>query len=310
MPRVVEITVAPHKTDLLLEQMSGLDGLLGLRVQRGLSMRPQGDVVTALLRSDAFHGLLQVLERREWSAEGGDFSLTITDPTGVVVRGSEDLLARESSDAGWEEMLRTIAKESNMHHNGLLLMAFSGLIAAIGVATGTLHFVIAGMLLAPGFEPLTRVALSVLTGAERWQASAFTALKAHLALFAGALLGTLLLLAFDRLPPGRMTYLPGDTLIDFWSGFSPTTMAVSVVAAAAGVLVVAADRSVLTTGAMVGLALVPGPAIFTLGLFMGDAGLAARGLLRWALEVALVLLLSFVVLAWKRAVVHKRKALI
>jgi hypothetical protein len=309
VPRIIEITLPPDQTDALVERIQKVEGLLGLRVQHGLSLQPPGDVVTAVMSSHGFHDLLERLHEAGWNTQGGRASLTVSDPTGVVVQGTETLLTAEPGDASWEEMLRTIARESNMHANGLLLMGFAGFVAAIGVATGAFHFVLAGMLLAPGFEPISRVALSLLTGAEKLSLSLGTAVKGHVALFAGAFVGALFLLALDRLPPQEGSLLSPDVLLAFWGGFSPTSLAVSVVAATAGALVVAANRSVLTGGAMVGLSLVPAPALVALGLFMGDGGLAGRGLLRWVVDATLVFALSLAVFGWKRATMQKRRAL-
>ena len=46
MPRRVEITVPSDRTDALLERVGGLGGLIGVRIQRGISRQPEGDVIT------------------------------------------------------------------------------------------------------------------------------------------------------------------------------------------------------------------------------------------------------------------------
>jgi uncharacterized membrane protein len=89
-----------------------------------------------------------------------------------------------------------------------------------------------------------------------------------------------------------------------------TGLIVTTAAGAAGAILIATDRAVLTAGVMVGLALVPGAAITGLAAASGEFGLAWSGALRWLVEVAIVMAASLVVLSWKRRSVHRRPALV
>jgi uncharacterized membrane protein len=60
---------------------------------------------------------------------------------------------------------------------------------------------------------------------------------------------------------------------------------------------------------MIALALVPTAAITGMGLATAQIELAGKGLLRWAMDLGLVVGASLLVLAWKRARVQKRKML-
>lgn len=66
MPRTVQISVPPERTAEVLAEMQRLGGLLGLRLQRGASLEPEGDVISAEVTSAALHDLMRVLDRLAW----------------------------------------------------------------------------------------------------------------------------------------------------------------------------------------------------------------------------------------------------
>src|SRR5690606_12749644 len=89
-------------------------------------------------------------------------SLTTTEPVSTFTPGSIPAIVRDTSESTWEEMELLIGKESNMTINALLLMGISGILAALGLATKAVHFVIGAMAIAPGFEPIVRISLGTV----------------------------------------------------------------------------------------------------------------------------------------------------
>ena len=231
MPRSVEITVPPERTEQLVAEIGRLEGLVGLRVLKGASVRPPGDVLSLEVTTPALHKLMAMLDRHGVGEDSRSGAVT-SHPLGVVSAHRADWLAADSSEAIWEEMELTIGLESNMTANGLLLMTASGILAAIGIGVGALDLVIGAMIIGPGFEPICRVSLGL----------------------------------------------------------------------------VAANRSLLTSGVMIALALVPAAAVLGMSLALGDTGTAAGALVRWAVDVGGVLLLSALVFAVKRATILQRKS--
>lgn len=86
-------------------------------------------------------------------------------------------------------------------------------------------------------------------------------------------------------------------------------MLVSAFAAAAGAVVITGQRSVLTTGVMIALALIPSMSIVGMALASADLALAGRGFVRWSVDAVLVVLISAVVLGLKQLLLHRRRAL-
>jgi hypothetical protein len=307
MSRSVEITVPSDRTDRLVQEIRQLDEVIGLRVQRGISVDPPGDVISLSLTNKSLRKLIRILD--SWGVakdEGG--SIAISEPTGVISYSYQDEIEKDESDVIWEEMEFSILRESNMDLNGIFVMFTSGVLAAVGVATGAVHLVIGGMVIAPGFKPITRVALGLVAGgSESWHRGLIDTLKAYSALFVGAMFAALVLRLSGRPPlTGSEAYLPSEALVQFWIEISLPALLTAAVGGAAGAVLIAVNRSVLTAGVMIALALIPPPAIAALALVAGEPGLAGRGVLRWAIEVAVVTTTGLLVYLWKRTLVQRR----
>ena len=121
------------------------------------------------------------------------------------------------------------------------------------------------------------------------------------------MLGSAALLATGRsLPAAEASYLEPDTLASYWTTLSTPGLLVSAAAALAGAILVANNRSILTAGVMVALALVPTATLAGMGIVGGDFVVALTAAGRWLLDVMLVLLVSAAVFAWKERTVQRR----
>lgn len=310
MPRRVEIAVASDRTEALVERISALDGLIGLRVQPGVSRRPPGDVVTLDITNRGLPELVRLLSKHGVGSSA-DGSFSTSEPISVVSSSSAAEIVHDVSEATWEEMEVVIAKNSNMTRTAVLVMAISGAVATIGIATNALHVVIGAMLIAPGFQPIVRVALGIAGGGGAWRRGIVHTLQGYLALAAGAAATALLFPTLGKSPiGGEASYLPAGVLVSYWTTLTVPSLVVTTVAGAAGALLIATNRAILTAGVMVALALVPGAAIAAMALVAGEPGVAASGALRWAVEVVLVLLTALLVLLWKKSRVQRRSTLL
>lgn len=307
MLRTVAITVPRDTTDALLGGLGTLDGLLSLRVQRGISLQPPGDVVTVETTDRGLRALLHLLDERGVGRDPGS-SITTSEPSAIISSAAASRIAGAGSEGIWEELEVVIGKESNMTANALAVMAIAGVLAAAGLATNALHVVIGAMVVAPGFEPIARIALGAVTRSAAWRRGLVQTAQAYGALVAGAAATGLLLRALGRPLLGQeASYLPAGVLVSYWTTVTPTAVLVSAVASVAGAVLLAMRRSVLTAGVMIALALVPAAAITALALVAGDLPVAGRGVLRWGIDAGLVAGLGALVFGWKQARVHRRK---
>jgi hypothetical protein len=311
MPRTVEISVSPDETEALVERISGIEGLIGLRVQSGASRKPHGDVISLEITNRALPELLRRLEHRGIGTTAlGSFSTS--EPISVTSSSFAPDIASDVSDATWEEMEVVIGKNSNMTISGALVMAIAGMLATIGLATNALHIVVGAMLIAPGFQPIVRVALGIVGRSGAWRRGLADIGRGYLALGAGAAVTAMLLQGLGESAVGRTeaSYLPAGVLVSYWTEITVTSLLVTAAAGAAGALLVATNRAVLTAGVMVALALVPGATIAVAALVEGELTTAASGAARWLVEIGLVLLTSILVLQWKQSRVHRRQAML
>lgn len=304
MPRTLEITVSPDRSEQVVNLLRERHGVLGIRLQRGASIVPTGDVITVDLLDRSLAGAASVLHERVISVDPSS-SMTTSGPLSVMSAEHAVAIANDTSEATWEEMDRAMAADSNTTLHALLVMAISGLVATVGISQDALHLVVAAMVIAPGFQPILRGVLRLIAQADRPFLGWRQLLEAYGALLVGAGATALLLPALgEDATGGSASYLPPGVLIEYWTTISPMSILVALIGGVAGALLIASNRSVLTAGVMVALALVPSAAITAIGLVQLDFALAAQGAARWALEVALVAGASTAVFFVKRATVH------
>jgi uncharacterized membrane protein len=180
-------------------------------------------------------------------------------------------------------------------------------VTKVGVArAGGEDEVIVGMVIAPAFEPLLRVPFGLIAGPKEVASRGLLSMFVGYALLAlGAALAALVIGLVDPSPPVE---LEADSWVRYWSTFTPEGVVVSAFAGMAGAVVVTGQRSVLTAGVMIALALIPSMSIVGMALVSGDFALAGRG--RWLLDVVLVMLAGALVLGLKQRFLHRHRALI
>jgi uncharacterized membrane protein len=311
MPRKVEITVPPRRREEIVARISAIPGVAGIRVQEGISRKPPGDVIAVELTNRALPELARTLAAAGVGLEDGA-SFSTSESISLVSASTARDVVTDTSEATWEEMEVVIAKNSNITPSAAAVMAIAGVLATIGIATNALHIVIGAMLIAPGFQPIVRIALGAVAGSDAWKRGVANTLKGYLALAAGAAATAVFLLALGRSPLGtdEPSYLAAGGLVSYWTTLTVPSLLVTFVGGAAGAVLIATNRAVLTAGVMVALALVPSATIAAAGLVAGEPGMAAAGAMRWIVEVLLVLFSAVLVMAVLRARVHRRPSLL
>lgn len=306
MPRIVQIALPSKQTNGVIDDIKGLEELISLRVQRDISIKPSGDVITLSITDRYLHNLMLLMNKRGLLTDP-NVSVTTSQPLSIISQPSSIEITNDRSEAIWEEMQATISRESNMTINNLIIMFISGILATIGIATNALHIVIGAMVIAPGFEPIIRISLGATTQNIDWRHGIIDTAKCYLMMITGAVITTFILVALGKSPlGGEDSYLPAGVLISYWTTITFPSLLVSAVASIAGALVIATHRSVLTVGVMIALALVPAATITGMALATGDLNIAGKAAFRWLIEVGFIILFPLLVFYWKKASVHKR----
>lgn len=301
MPRSIEVSTSPEKIDAVLGRIDGINGVLGVTRQRGISLNPPGDVLTIQATTDATRDVFRVLDDLRVTEEG---SIQTSSPTALILGDKREHFERESNEGVWEEMEFLLREDTNLAFNFLALMFLAGAIAGVGLWTDTLHLIIGAMVIAPAFEPLVRLPFGLIIGPRSLsRRAALSAAAGYLMLAAGGFVSLLVLRLVD---PGTSSDLEARGWVQYWSSFTAPGVLVSTFAAAAGAIVVCGLRSVLTTGVMIALALIPSVSVAGMALAVANFPLAGMALARWAVDAALVLLVSSVVLGCKQKRLHRR----
>lgn len=299
----VTVTVSHDQSAALLKQISKLEGILDVAVFSDISGRTHIISVTVLNKNRTT--LISLLDRNR--QHGLITQITTDVPQSVFLPQQEKQIADDTSEASWEEMENDILKESNATLNALGISFVAGFIAVIGLSTNALHLVIAAMVVIPGFEPFLRIGLGIAAGSKAWQRGLISALKIYALLIAGSVTASLILAAMGQsLIGAKASYLSSFALVDYWSTPAVPGILVSLAASAAGVLIVAGRRSILTAGVMIALALVPSAALVGIGIAERSTELIYKGALRWLIDASLIVVVSTLILLYKRLRLHRR----
>lgn len=300
MPRTVRLAVPTACREDLLAEFADLD-LLGLRLHRDASIRPPGDVVELDVANETLSRVMRVADHYGLGRVGG-VSMSTSEPLSVVST-TDQAHTRERGATTWEELELSMGSDSTMTFEKVIVMGIAGIIAGIGIMADTIHIVIGAMVIAPGFQPFARFVLGVVNGSRQsWTGGLVDVGRAYAALVTGSAIAALLGLGFGESPlrAGLPSYLEEGTLVAYWTTITWTGVAVGAVAGVCGGLLMSINRTVLTAGVMVALALVPSASLVTMAMVAGDVGMAGAALVRFLVEVALVLLGSAVVFGGKR----------
>jgi hypothetical protein len=307
MPRIVEVTLPSKQTSGLLAQLKDITEIVSVRLEKEISVQPPGDVVTISITNNSLPSLLGLLDKMGITGSSGA-SITTSRPLSVISSSSAQLVRTDSSYTIWEELDQELNKESNMSLPTMAVMAMAGIIATSGLMTNALHLVIGAMVIAPGFEPISRAALGMATRSPSWKSGLSDTAKGYVAIVAGAMLATVVLRFWGYSPANTQgTYLPEGALLSYWTSISLTSVLVSTIAATAGAILILQERSVLTAGVMIALALIPAAAIVGIGIATVNLSLVIAGLLRFSVDVFLVAVMSGAVFLLKFQFIEKRR---
>ena len=308
MQRTIEITVPPSHTDELAHELGKLDHVVSLSVVRGASVKPEGDVLTvhALNR-----GADEVLRLAEAVGEHGRVSVSTGELSSLVDPEHERQVAKDVDEALWEEVETGLRHQSRTTANYLLLMALGGAIAATGFVVGStpqaISFV-AAAIVAPGFDPLAKVSVSLTL--RRWGAAARGLGSAALGYLVLAVSAALLLLVLRLTGVATVGEFVANHEVESLAHPALRDALLSACGALAGMVMLTSYRRYLIPGALIALMIIEAAALVGAALAAGEPALAYGALGRFAISAGLVFAAGVLLVALKQAVVHRRKPMV
>lgn len=306
MSRNIQVSLPSEQAERILPKVQNMNGLIGLRIHKNISIQPKGDVLDFDLINSEVTNFLSFLEQ-EGLLNNEKVSITTNKPTNVISKSHSQKILSEVHESSWEDMLKNLLHESNMTLNTQLVMFFAGLMASIGISSNALHLVIGGMLIAPGFEPISRFVMGLITKHRDWKNGGMDVLKGYTVLIVGGFVGSLLIALVGKdVLPGSSSYLSTGALVEYWTTISAGSLLVSVFASLAGGIIILTNKSLLTAGVMVALALIPSATLIGMGIYQGNFELVGTALFRLLLEIAIVTIFTGAIFLWKKQTSHSR----
>lgn len=308
MHRTFTLAVPTPKTDELTQELSRLDPVLGLAVSRGASLKPPGDVVTLHVLNAGADDVLRAVAR---CCQGEPYVVASAEITSLIAPDRREQVERDVDEAVWEEMQTGLRHQGRTTANSAALMALGGVIAAVGLVSDPVPQVMAFMaaaVVAPGFEPVAKMALALLLG--RWHAvwrGLYSTLVGYAAVMAAAGLTFALLLATGAIDVGAFT---GNREVANLAHPTTEAVLVSLAGALAGAVIVSSYRRSVIAGALMALAIIHTAAAIGMGLMCGRADIAAEALERLGIDLGLIVGCCGLVFALKQWWVHRRKPIV
>ncbi|WMJ74696.1 DUF389 domain-containing protein [Cytophagaceae bacterium ABcell3] len=307
MARELTVTASREVINKLISDIEDKEGLLSISLHKEASIKPPGDILIFQVTNNTLNSFMRILENYNIGGKDG-VSLSTSEPDSVITNKPDSRIAKDGMDATWEEAEMVISKDSNMNINTLFMMAMSGVITMIGVSTSTIHVVIGGMLVAPGFMPIMRIPLGLVTKNPYWYYGIKDTFQGYFCLMLGATLTTFILWLLDSNPllPEEEYYQLHNPFVDYWTSITLSSVFSSAAAVVVAVLLLATKRTIFTSGVMVALALIPSACLIPVCLISGEFELAGGAALRFGIDVALILGLSYVLFQAKQRWEHRR----
>ena len=308
MHHQIDVTVPAAATDEVLNDLEKHDGVLAVTLQRGGSVKPEGDVLSMHVLNRSLDSVLSTMER---ARAHGPVTVATVRTESVVATGAQEAIEDDADESPWEEFERTLRHHGRTSVNYLVLMALGGAMAVAGLLSPPVPQALAlaaSAIIAPAFEPVAKLGIALLRGSVyRIRRALIAVVVGYLILAAAGGVAFVVLRALGLAKPGVLASSEGVHMV-----VDPTAAdwLVGAGGAVAGLVIITSFREAVLAGALIALALVPAAALVGVGVVAGDWTLALEGLQRTAADMGLVVVLGgAVVLIKDRFIHHGRRPL-
>jgi hypothetical protein len=294
----------------LAQQLTSIEGVIGLAHHRGASVKPAGDVLEVdVLNRDAD----EVLRRAQPHLEATDNALAvvISQSTSMLERAHRHLIETDADEVLWEEMESDLRNHGRISINFLILMTLGGIVSVCGLLMSPVPRAIAlvgAAIIAPGFEPLAKLAEGLALRQRRLCLRGLLSVAVgYGALFAAAFV-TVFTLSWAGIGEARSA-LTSEAVRGPLTEIEPIGTLASAGAAVAGIMMVVSLRDFYIVGPLMVLVLISGIALAGGALAVGEGGVALAAVERVGVDVCLLLVLGAGVFYWKQRSFHRRRPL-
>lgn len=308
----LRVVVPAHLTDGIVDYLDDDPAVSALVVQRGVALKPDGDLIEADVAREAANDIVDRL--REMGAhELGTIHLSQVDTwLSRAALEAQDLSPGSPADSVvWASVTQQAYEESELNWSYASFMTLATLLAGIAIIVDSPILVIGAMVLGPEFTAIAALGVALV----RRRKLLFTRAAATLASgFAGAMaVTTLVTLAGRALGWVNLADItgsrPGTDFIyhpDRWS------FVVAVIAAAAGVLSLTSSRIGGLSGVFISVTTIPAAANVAVGLAFGAWHEVLGSSLQLVVNIIGMTVAGWIVLAlqqlvWKRVSAYRAR---
>jgi hypothetical protein len=284
MHRSITASVPATATAELVERLTPIDHVLSVAVSKGESVKPQGDVITIHLLNRGADDVLRTI---------ADAHGEITVVTGLADSlsnpGKQHQIDNDVDEGIWEEMESGLVHHGRLTINYFILMMLGGVIAGAGLGGEPIHAaaaIIAASIIAPGYEPLAKIPLSLVL--RRWPILRHALISVVVGYTALVMVAALTIFALTHI---------GE-------------IAAGEIATLAGAIMITSFRETVLAGPLIALALISTSAVIGAGFATLNIELLIGGLKRLLLDSSFVILLGLIVFGLKRFTTHQRDPIV
>ncbi|MCI2420162.1 DUF389 domain-containing protein [Saccharopolyspora sp. K220] len=256
-------------TDRVLAGVQAHPGAAHVVLVRGGAVDPPGDLVEVDLAREAADEVLAAIGASELAEVG---AVTITEAGTTLshrAERAEEAAPGDGDDAVvWDELIARTGEECRLSGTFLAFLSIACVLAAVGVVTNSPVTIVGAMVVGPEFGPLAALAVGLVS--RRWLLAQRAAVAlgvgfpvAMLVTAAAALLGEWGGL-IDRLG------LPPDSQVAFVYQVGWSSLIVSLLAGAAGMLSLTSAKSAVLVGVFISVTTVPAAGYAMVAATLGD----------------------------------------
>ncbi|WP_028925630.1 DUF389 domain-containing protein [Pseudonocardia acaciae] len=249
-------------------------GATHVTVFPGAALRPEGDVIEAVLTRECADGLLSALQDLGLERTGGITLEHLDTVLSDAADAAEAAVPGDPADAViWDELIENTGEESRLTVSFLAFLTIACVLAAIGAITDSPVTVVGAMVLGPEFGPLAALAVGVVLRRRDLVRRAGLALGVGFPV-AMAITGVASVL-FHLTGLLDRTTIANIPQVDFIYEVGPFSLIVALLAGAAGMLSLTSAKSGALVGVFISVTTVPAAAFAAVAALEGSWDRAA-----------------------------------
>jgi hypothetical protein len=309
MHRMIEISVPPEVSPKLQQPLLQNPMVINFSLQKGGSQKPAGyDVLQVHVLNRGTDDVLALVHRY---CGRQNFSVVTSEVASITDPSNEYAINHDVDEAVWEEVQTGMRHNGRLTPNFLMLMAAGGIITAVGfvadVQTQVILF-IAASIIAPGLEPVAKLALGmVLRKKEIFWSGCIATLAGYATLMVAAAGIFAVLLGIGSVQ--RSEFLEDDLAIAL-QNVTPKDFISSLASAAASIIIYLSYRRSIIAGPLISLVIIPAAAGAAIALVLGNWQVAGLLLIRTGVDFTLIIVVGMCFIWLKQKWVHRRKPLL